>query len=146
MFYIFVSLIIIIIAVFFCYEIKIHNIKKINNNLQIMLAVKNYDNDLINIIKDDDVKGIIINIADTKTIEKLIKNIKENLNKKIFIALDEDYKPTHNLFFIYFLTSILRFIKAILVRGKAKLMPTILPKKEHLPLNLLALICFYLLW
>ena len=49
-----------------------------------MLAVKNYDNDLINIIKDD---------------EKLIKNIKENLNKKIFIALDEDYKPTHNLFF-----------------------------------------------
>ena len=64
-----------------------------------MLAVKNYDNDLINIIKDDDVKGIIINIADIKTIEKLIKNIKENLNKKIFIALDEDYKPTHNLFF-----------------------------------------------
>lgn len=64
-----------------------------------MLAVKNYDNDLINIIKDDDVKGIIINIADIKIIEKLIKNIKENLNKKIFIALDEDYKPTHNLFF-----------------------------------------------
>lgn len=64
-----------------------------------MLAVKTYDNDLINIIKDDDVKGIIINIADINTIEKLIKNIKENLNKKIFIALDEDYKPTHNLFF-----------------------------------------------
>ena len=99
MFYIFVSLIIIIIAAFFCYEIKTHNTKKINNNLQIMLAVKNYDNDLINIIKDDDVKGIIINIPDINTIEKLIKNIKENLNKKIFIALDEDYKPTHNLFF-----------------------------------------------
>lgn len=64
-----------------------------------MLAVKTYDNDLINIIKDDDVKGIIINIADINTIERLIKNIKENLNKKIFIALDEDYKPTHNLFF-----------------------------------------------
>lgn len=102
MFYIFVSFIIVIIALLFCYlyyEIKIHNTKKINNNLQIMLAVKTYDNDLINIIKDDDVKGIIINIADIKTIEKLIKNIKENLNKKIFIALDEDYKPTHNLFF-----------------------------------------------
>ena len=103
MFYIFVSLIIVIIALLFCYlyyEIKIHNTKKINNNLQIMLAVKTYDNDLINIIKDDDVKGIIINIPDINTIEKkLIKNIKENLNKKIFIALDEDYKPTHNLFF-----------------------------------------------
>ena len=66
MFYIFVSLIIIIIAVFFCYEIKTHNTKKINNNLQIMLAVKNYDNDLINIIKDDDVKGIIINKTNKK--------------------------------------------------------------------------------
>ncbi|WP_366938254.1 glycoside hydrolase family 3 N-terminal domain-containing protein [uncultured Brachyspira sp.] len=99
MFYIFLSLIIIIMAILLCYEIKIHNTKKINNNLQIMLAVKTYDNDLINIIKDDDVKGIIINIPDINTIEKLIKNIKENLNKKIFIALDEDYKPTHNLFF-----------------------------------------------
>ena len=79
MIYIFVSLIIVIIAILFCYlyyEIKIHNTKKINNNLQIMLAVKTYDNDLINIIKDDDVKGIIINIPDINTIEKLIKNIK----------------------------------------------------------------------
>ena len=77
MIYIFVSLIIVIIALLFCYlyyEIKIHDTKKINNNLQIMLAVKTYDNDLINIIKDDDVKGIIINIADINTIEKLIKN------------------------------------------------------------------------
>ena len=63
------------------------------------ISVKNYDNELINIINTTKISGIIINIdnLDIDTLYNIIKTIKRNINRKIFIALDQDYKSTYNI-------------------------------------------------
>ncbi|MEI0559055.1 glycoside hydrolase family 3 N-terminal domain-containing protein [Brachyspira intermedia] len=63
------------------------------------ISVKNYDNELINIINTTKISGIIINIdnLDIDTLSNIIKTIKRSINRKIFIALDQDYKSTYNI-------------------------------------------------
>ena len=63
------------------------------------ISVKNYNNELINIINTTKISGIIINIdnLDIDTLYNIIKTIKRNINRKIFIALDQDYKSTYNI-------------------------------------------------
>ena len=76
-------------------------INNIDNDKEILtfISVKNYDNELINIINTTKISGIIINIdnLDIDTLSNIIKTIKRNINRKIFIALDQDYKSTYNI-------------------------------------------------
>ena len=76
-------------------------INNIDNHKEILtfISVKNYDNELINIINTTKISGIIINIdnLDIDTLYNIIKTIKRNINRKIFIALDQDYKSTYNI-------------------------------------------------
>ena len=64
-----------------------------------IISLKNYDDNLINVINNTSISGIIINIDNLEmdSLCKLIKNIKRNINRKIFIALDQDYKATYNI-------------------------------------------------
>ena len=72
-----------------------------NNDKEILtfISVKNYDNELINIINTTKISGIIINIdnLDIDTLSNIIKSIKRSINRKIFIALDQDYKSTYSI-------------------------------------------------
>ena len=76
-------------------------LNNIDNDKEILtfISVKNYDNELINIINTTKISGIIINIdnLDIDTLSNIIKTIKRNINRKIFIALDQDYKSTYNI-------------------------------------------------
>ena len=76
-------------------------LNNIDNDKEILtfISVKNYDNELINIINTTKISGIIINIdnLDIDTLYNIIKTIKRNINRKIFIALDQDYKSTYNI-------------------------------------------------
>ncbi|MEI0551417.1 glycoside hydrolase family 3 N-terminal domain-containing protein [Brachyspira intermedia] len=73
----------------------------IDNDKEILtfISVKNYDNELINIINTTKISGIIINIdnLDIDTVSNIIKTIKRNINRKIFIALDQDYRSTYSI-------------------------------------------------
>ncbi|MEI0798471.1 glycoside hydrolase family 3 N-terminal domain-containing protein [Brachyspira intermedia] len=76
-------------------------LNNIDNHKEILtfISVKNYDNELINIINTTKISGIIINIdnLDIDTLYNIIKTIKRSINRKIFIALDQDYKSTYNI-------------------------------------------------
>ncbi len=76
-------------------------LNNIDNDKEILtfISVKNYDNELINIINTTKISGIIINIdnLDIDTLSNIIKTIKRSINRKIFIALDQDYKSTYNI-------------------------------------------------
>ncbi|CRF32375.1 beta-N-acetylglucosaminidase [Brachyspira suanatina] len=76
-------------------------INNIDNAKEILsfISVKNYDNELINIINNTKISGIIINIdnLDIDTLSNIIKTIKRSINRKIFITLDQDYKSTYNI-------------------------------------------------
>ncbi|MEI0493543.1 glycoside hydrolase family 3 N-terminal domain-containing protein [Brachyspira intermedia] len=76
-------------------------LNNIDNHKEILtfISVKNYDNELINIINTTKISGIIINIdnLDIDTLSNIIKTIKRSINRKIFIALDQDYKSTYNI-------------------------------------------------
>lgn len=82
-----------------------NDIKTYTNNIDnakeilTFISVKNYDNELINIINTTKISGIIINIdnLDIDTLYNIIKTIKRSINRKIFIALDQDYKSTYNI-------------------------------------------------
>ena len=79
-------------------NIKINNIENTKEILSI-ISIKDYDSNLINIINTSSISGIIINIdnLDMDMLADLIKNIKRKINRKIFIALDQDYKSTYNI-------------------------------------------------
>ena len=104
---IFITVILFFVLVFlFVTHINIDNNKKIDlNNIDnpkeilTFISVKNYDNQLINIINTSSISGIIINIddLDVDILFTIIKNIKRNINRKIFIALDQDYKSTYSV-------------------------------------------------
>lgn len=76
-------------------------LNNIDNDKEILtfISVKNYDNELINIINTTKISGIIINIdnLDIDTVSNIIKTIKRNINRKIFIALDQDYSSTYSI-------------------------------------------------
>ena len=76
-------------------------LNNIDNHKEILtfISVKNYDNELINIINTTKISGIIINIDNLEidTLSNIIKTIKRSINRKIFIALDQDYKSTYNI-------------------------------------------------
>ncbi len=76
-------------------------LNNIDNDKEILtfISVKNYDNELINIINTTKISGIIINIdnLDIDTVSNIIKTIKRNINRKIFIALDQDYRSTYSI-------------------------------------------------
>ncbi|MEI0495194.1 glycoside hydrolase family 3 N-terminal domain-containing protein [Brachyspira intermedia] len=76
-------------------------LNNIDNDKEILtfISVKNYDNELINIINTTKISGIIINIdnLDIDTLSNIIKTIKRNINRKIFIALDQDYRSTYSI-------------------------------------------------
>ena len=80
---------------------KKNDLNNINNPKEVLsiISIKNYDNELINIINTSSISGIIINIddLDIDKLSKIIKNIKRNINRKIFIALDQDYKSTYSV-------------------------------------------------
>ncbi|WP_297276624.1 glycoside hydrolase family 3 N-terminal domain-containing protein [uncultured Brachyspira sp.] len=104
---IFITVILFFVLIFlFAAHINIDNNKKIDlNNIDsskeilTFISVKNYDNQLINIINTSSISGIIINIddLDIDILSTIIKNIKRNINRKIFIALDQDYKSTYSV-------------------------------------------------
>lgn len=77
------------------------DLNNINSPKEILsiISLKNYDENLINVINNTSISGIIINIDNLEmdSLCKLIKNIKRNINRKIFIALDQDYKATYNI-------------------------------------------------
>ncbi|KLI25661.1 beta-N-acetylglucosaminidase [Brachyspira hyodysenteriae] len=108
MLYIIIITIILFFVLIFLFinHINIDNNKKndlnnINNPKEVLsvISVKNYDNKLINIINTSRISGIIINIddLDIDDLANIIKNIKRSINRKIFIALDQDYKSTYNI-------------------------------------------------
>ncbi|WP_300369948.1 glycoside hydrolase family 3 N-terminal domain-containing protein [Brachyspira sp.] len=79
-------------------KINLNNIKNPKEVLTI-LSLKNYDENLINILNNTNISGIIINIDNLEmySLYELIKSIKRKINRKIFIALDQDYKATYNI-------------------------------------------------
>ncbi|MEI0604402.1 glycoside hydrolase family 3 N-terminal domain-containing protein [Brachyspira alvinipulli] len=104
---IFITVILFFVLIFlFAAHINIDNNKKIDlNNIDnpkeilTFISVKNYDTQLINTINTSSISGIIINIddLDIDILSTIIKNIKRNINRKIFIALDQDYKSTYSV-------------------------------------------------
>ena len=78
-----------------------NNLNYIKNSKEILsiVSIKEYNSNVINILKTSRISGIIINIDnfDINLLSEFIKNIKSNLNRKIFIAIDQDYKNTYNI-------------------------------------------------
>ena len=106
MLYIIIITIILLFVLVFLFITHFNNDSKIylnniDNDKEILtfISVKNYDNELINIINTTKISGIIINIdnLDIDTLSNIIKTIKRSINRKIFIALDQDYKSTYNI-------------------------------------------------
>ncbi|ADG72635.1 glycoside hydrolase family 3 N-terminal domain-containing protein [Brachyspira murdochii] len=105
-----VSILLLILFFIFIYLYDNFNIVLKNNNkesiknkkeIPFIISVKNYDDNLIDIINKTNISGIIINIDNLyiESLDKIIKKIKRNIKRKIFIAIDQDYKNTSSIYY-----------------------------------------------
>ncbi|EKV56702.1 glycoside hydrolase 3 [Brachyspira hampsonii 30446] len=103
-----ISILLLILFFIFVYlydnfNIVLKNNESIKNKKEIpfIISVKNYDDNLIDIINKTNISGIIINIdnLDIENLDKIIKKIKRKIKRKILIAIDQDYKNTYNLYY-----------------------------------------------
>ncbi|WP_083249391.1 glycoside hydrolase family 3 N-terminal domain-containing protein [Brachyspira hampsonii] len=106
-----VSILLLILFFIFIYLYDNFNIVLKNNNnkeniknkkeIPFIISVKNYDDNLIDIINKTNISGIIINIdnLDIESLDKIIKKIKRKIKRKIFIAIDQDYKNTSSIYY-----------------------------------------------
>ena len=103
-----ISILLLILFFIFIYlydnfNIVLKNNESIENKKEIpfIISVKNYDDNLIDIINKTNISGIIINIdnLDIENLDKIIKKIKRNIKRKILIAIDQDYKNTSSIYY-----------------------------------------------
>lgn len=86
------------------YDISYNSVNNTTENkkeLLCIISVKNYDDNLINIINKSTILGIIINIdnLDINSLSVIIKNIKIKTKRKILIGIDQDYKSTYGIYY-----------------------------------------------
>ena len=110
MYIVIISILLLILFFIFIYLYDNFNIVLKNNNkesienkkeIPFIISVKNYDDNLIDIINKTNISGIIINIdnLDIESLYKIIKKIKRNIKRKILIAIDQDYKNTSSIYY-----------------------------------------------
>ncbi|WP_300755542.1 glycoside hydrolase family 3 N-terminal domain-containing protein [uncultured Brachyspira sp.] len=106
-----ISILLLILFFIFIYLYDNFNIVLKNNDskgnienkkeIPFIISVKNYDDNLIDVINKTNISGIIINIdnLDIESLDKIIKKIKRKIKRKILIAIDQDYKNTSSIYY-----------------------------------------------